>query len=282
MSAAVPALSAREQELLSAFVADGQRNTRLLLQQDRSPPGRDLQALSRTTIPGPRLPAGPQAERSATELRDLLWLDVTDSAAHHELGLLRYAEGKKHEALEHFRKAVELDPADAAAAKDLALLYLELWPELARERDERTETLRRQEYRIAELETENTNLRHVVDCDLPRMRGELYEEKMSKLVRRIRRHGIREVLVYGAGEAGRALARAARSAGLRPCGFVDKKQSLWGSQVEGVEVLSLAEARERGIHVYAVGSFAFTREIRREIRLAYAGAGSRPRIFTVD
>ncbi len=281
LSVAVPEMSTRDKEQLSAFVETVRETRNYSYSQVIRKHGRDLQALSRTTIPAPGLPTGAEAARSAAELRDLLWLDGTESGAHHELGLLHYARGSKHDALECFRKAVELDREDAAASKDLALLYLEMWPALARERDERTEQLQRQECRIKELEAHNSNLRQIVECTMPRMRTELYEEKMLRLASRIRRRGIRDVLVYGAGEAGRAFARAAQTVGLRPCGFVDKKPSLWGSQVEGVEVLSLDAAMGRGIHVYAVGSFAFASEIQHEIRLAYAAAGCRPRIFAI-
>lgn len=47
-------------------------------------------------------------------------------------------------------------------------------------------------------------------------------------------------------------------------------------------MLPLVGAMAKGVHAYAVGSFAFSSEIKSEIRHACAGAAARPRIFVLN
>jgi glycosyltransferase involved in cell wall biosynthesis len=82
----------------------------------------------------------------------------------------------------------------------------------------------------------------------------------------LRRAGVREVLVYGAGEVGRRFAEIAAAMGLRIVGFVDGNERLWGAQIGRTEITSLARAAQTGLHRYVVASFAFDDEIAAEIR----------------
>jgi FMN phosphatase YigB (HAD superfamily) len=94
------------------------------------------------------------------------------------------------------------------------------------------------------------------------------------LALRAREAGVRRLVVWGAGEIGSALVRACRTAGLDVTGVTDSNPALWGSSVEGVLVLSPAEARDRGPHVYAIGSLAFAADIEQALRREYASAPS--------
>jgi FMN phosphatase YigB (HAD superfamily) len=100
------------------------------------------------------------------------------------------------------------------------------------------------------------------------------------LALRAREAGVRHLLVWGAGEIGSALVRACRDAGLDVAGVTDSNPALWGSSVEGVPVLSPAEARVRGPHVYAIGSLAFAADIEQTLRREYDTAADILKVFS--
>ena len=79
---------------------------------------------------------------------------------------------------------------------------------------------------------------------------------------------------------GSALVRACRTAGLDVAGVTDSNPALWGSTVEGVAVLSPAEARTRGPHVYAIGSLAFAADIEQALRREYITASDTLQVFS--
>lgn len=106
-----------------------------------------------------------------------------------------------------------------------------------------------------------------------------YFEKMHKFSESILSDGIREIVLYGAGKIGRNLIRASRLLGIKVLCAVDRNEKLWGSKIEGVEVVSLDEAVECGNHCYAVASLAFIDEIQKTILTRYDGYGEHPQIF---
>jgi FkbM family methyltransferase len=53
------------------------------------------------------------------------------------------------------------------------------------------------------------------------------------------------LILFGAGPLGRTTLAGLRQAGLEPLAFADNNQSLWGTQVDGLSVLSPAEAVQR-------------------------------------
>ena len=55
----------------------------------------------------------------------------------------------------------------------------------------------------------------------------------------------RSLVLFGAGNLGRKALRGLRKVGIEPLAFADNNASLWGGSVEGVPVLSLADAAER-------------------------------------
>ncbi|UJF33205.1 HAD-IA family hydrolase [Paenibacillus hexagrammi] len=110
-----------------------------------------------------------------------------------------------------------------------------------------------------------------------------YLVDLSDLVVEIVRQGIGTIMIYGAGDAGQTLMQLAKLHGLAVAGFVDKKLSLWGQRIQEVEVFSLERAVAGDIHVFAIGSIAFYKEIRNEIIRCYqANDKEPPLIFAVN
>jgi hypothetical protein len=93
---------------------------------------------------------------------------------------------------------------------------------------------------------------------------------LVRLARRARRQGVRECLVYGAGDAGRSLAAALRDEGVSIRGFVDRNERLWSSTIDGLPVRAPHEAMAGDCHTYVVGSMAFAQAIRQDLAALYA------------
>lgn len=106
-----------------------------------------------------------------------------------------------------------------------------------------------------------------------------YLSAFLELCSRAMGEGESRFALYGAGEAGRSLLRAARMLGAEVACFVDRKESLWGREIEGVAVRSLEQAaREWPESAFLVGSFAYAGEIAGTILSVDAAA----RIYTVN
>ena len=103
---------------------------------------------------------------------------------------------------------------------------------------------------------------------------------MPALASRMKQDGVRECLVWGAGEAGIALVRAVRREGLSVLLVTDSNPAYWGTDVDGIPVVAPAEAYRRGNHTFAIGSCAFAGEIERALQQHYATAPERARIFS--
>jgi predicted HAD superfamily hydrolase len=106
-----------------------------------------------------------------------------------------------------------------------------------------------------------------------------YLTAMNRLAGQLMMNGHRKFAIYGAGEVGQTLLQVAKLNGLEVECFIDRKEMLWGTQIDGVSVISLNEAELRGIEVFAIGSLSFTKEIERDILLQYQRAGKQPLIF---
>jgi len=106
-----------------------------------------------------------------------------------------------------------------------------------------------------------------------------YFERMLAFCRSLTAEGIMKVVVYGAGVVGRNFIRAARLSGLSVLCAADRNAQLWGTRLEGIDVMSLEAAICAGNHHYAVASFAFSGEIRDTIHAAYRGLNLQPKIF---
>lgn len=109
-----------------------------------------------------------------------------------------------------------------------------------------------------------------------------YMVVFSRFIQEILKQGSREYFVYGAGEAGQAFAAVARMYSCTVKGFVESKESLQGTVVSDLPVMSLQQAIASGCHVYAVASFAFANEIEAGILRRYQSTGIHPIIYKPD
>jgi FkbM family methyltransferase len=136
----------------------------------------------------------------------------------------------------------------------------------------------------AAAEAREASLRHALAAAeasgrAARQRATLLEEMGRTLAPTVISHGLKEVTVYGAGEAGQALAEVLTWHGIRVTRFVDRDPAKIGRALAGVPVISLATAVELTVGCFVVGSVAFADEIRRAIEAAHEGTGRQPLIL---
>jgi hypothetical protein len=103
---------------------------------------------------------------------------------------------------------------------------------------------------------------------------------MPRLAMHMRQAGVRRCIVWGAGEAGQALMRAIRQEGIEVLAITDSNPAVWGTSVDGVQVVSPADVRRLGHHVFAVGSCAFASDIEATLRAQYSENPNTLRIFS--
>jgi FMN phosphatase YigB (HAD superfamily) len=102
---------------------------------------------------------------------------------------------------------------------------------------------------------------------------------LAELAQRVREAGLARCLVYGAGDAGRALAVSLRVRGVTVAGFVDRSERLQGTCVEGVPVQRPSAALAGDCHAYAVGSLAFAEQIAADLQKLYEARPEVLRLF---
>lgn len=105
-------------------------------------------------------------------------------------------------------------------------------------------------------------------------------KSMQEVVERVQADDIHAVALYGAGENGRQFYFICRLYGIKVNCFIDRKESLWGTQKEGVEVMGLEEAMKRGNENFIVTSLFSISEIKDYI-LEKSKGRSNLRIFSV-
>ncbi|MEK4909009.1 HAD-IA family hydrolase [Niallia sp. FSL M8-0099] len=76
---------------------------------------------------------------------------------------------------------------------------------------------------------------------------------------------VKEVVIYGAGEIGHALIESLKLFNIEVLAFIDKKESLWGNTIDGVEVVSVKEAQKLNFQHVVIASFLFINEIKQTI-----------------
>ncbi len=103
---------------------------------------------------------------------------------------------------------------------------------------------------------------------------------MPAVAMRMRQAGVLECVVWGAGEAGMALIKAIREEGIAVLVATDSNPAHWGTELDGVRVVSPAEARRSGNHIFAIGSCAFATDIERTLRGDYRANAHALRIFS--
>lgn len=89
-----------------------------------------------------------------------------------------------------------------------------------------------------------------------------YLQSMNFLIESVKKSNISSIMIYGAGEAGKSLLKAAKINEIQVKCFVDQKKSIWGSFIEGIEIHSINDALAHYENVsFVVGSFEFSNQI---------------------
>lgn len=106
-------------------------------------------------------------------------------------------------------------------------------------------------------------------------------KSMQQVVKQVKEQGIESVALYGAGENGRQFYLMCQLYGLKVDCFVDRKESLWGTQKEGITIMGLEEAKEKGYDNYIITSLFSIGEIKTTIEEKYHIIDRKPRVFCV-
>lgn len=107
-----------------------------------------------------------------------------------------------------------------------------------------------------------------------------YLKITSRIIKKVQLEGIREIVIYGAGDFGRSVLRAAKIYRINVSCFVDRKESLWGQYIDDIEIVSLDQVVKEGQTVFVIGSLAFIEEIKKSIEERYSLKGITPTIFS--
>lgn len=109
-----------------------------------------------------------------------------------------------------------------------------------------------------------------------------YLSIMSKLALVLLNKGIKEVALYGAGEVGQSFVKVAKIYNLKILCIIDRKESLWGQTINGIEIVSLKRAtNEISICNVVIGSIAFTEIIKENINKSYQML-KKPQIYSIN
>jgi predicted HAD superfamily hydrolase len=106
-------------------------------------------------------------------------------------------------------------------------------------------------------------------------------KNMQEVVELMQNQGIQETALYGAGENGRQFLFICKLYGINVSCFIDRKESLWGLRKEGVPVMGLWEAKEKGNRIFLVTSLFSIGEIRDYIKKIFNETEEKPIIFSV-
>ena len=102
---------------------------------------------------------------------------------------------------------------------------------------------------------------------------------LSDAIVAMRKKGVRNIAVYGAGEIGQVFGKLSLIMGLRINCYIDSNPRLWGAKIDGIEIISLKEAIEKDQDKYFVASFQFFEEIRDTISEAFEETGTSVNIY---
>ncbi|SFR58729.1 HAD family hydrolase [Anaeromicropila populeti] len=106
-------------------------------------------------------------------------------------------------------------------------------------------------------------------------------KSMQEVVESMSEDGIKEAALYGAGENGRQFHFICKLYGIKTTCFIDRKESIWGTKKEGVSVMGLKEAIEKGNTVFLVTSLFSIGEIKTYIEETFEKQGIKPEIYSV-
>ena len=104
---------------------------------------------------------------------------------------------------------------------------------------------------------------------------------MQEVVERVEEQGIKEIALYGAGENGRQFYFMCQLYHIKVNCFIDRKESIWGTKKEGIEVVGLKEAMKRGNGAFIVTSLFSISEISDFIRENFKETGEKLTVFHV-
>lgn len=104
---------------------------------------------------------------------------------------------------------------------------------------------------------------------------------MQEVLEDVVKQGIKEVALYGAGENGRQFYFMCKLYNVKVLCFIDRKESLWGTEKEGIEVMGLKEAIERGYDTFIITSLFSIQEISDTVIKYFHQTQKVPLIFSV-
>ncbi|NRT73687.1 HAD family hydrolase [Clostridium beijerinckii] len=94
-----------------------------------------------------------------------------------------------------------------------------------------------------------------------------YFDIMNDLAIAIKKKAIDKVIIYGAGDVGRAAIKAFKANNIDIECIVDRNENLWGSYIEGIKVESIDNACFMKTKAFVVSSFAYSKEISKLINI---------------
>lgn len=106
-------------------------------------------------------------------------------------------------------------------------------------------------------------------------------QSMQEVVEKVQEDGVKEVALYGAGENGRQFYFLCQMYNIKATCFIDRKESIWGTFKEGVEVMGLDEAMRRGNDTFIVTSLFSISEISDFIKDRFEKLEEKPVIYSV-
>lgn len=95
-----------------------------------------------------------------------------------------------------------------------------------------------------------------------------YLKTMNDLSLTLKAKDISNIIIYGAGDAGKSMLTASTIHDINVECFVDRKESLWGKYIENIMIYSLVDALQKfGPIPVVIGSFQFLKQIEDTINL---------------
>ena len=111
--------------------------------------------------------------------------------------------------------------------------------------------------------------------------GNEIAKSMQSVVEKVQNDGVKEIALYGAGENGRQFYFMCNLYNIKVNCFVDRKESLWGTEKEGIKVVGLTQAIEKGNNKFIITSLFSISEIEDYIRETFALKGKSVMIYSV-
>ena len=109
-----------------------------------------------------------------------------------------------------------------------------------------------------------------------------YLQIMNDLIEIVKAKDFSNIIIYGAGEVGKALHKAAGINDVQVECIIDRKESLWGNFISDTEILSLHTSIGKFLDIpFVVGSFEFIEQIEYSIITKAKELNLNPIIFSI-